>query len=114
MFYAARAALESIGIKIKTDLSVHGITFDAFVCYFYLTGKIEKKVIEDFRDAEIEATELLGKEKAKLLVEDYFHEKEKRGRFTYETGEIALQNKAQTSSNRARLFNEQIRRLIGK
>ena len=56
----------------------------------------------------------MGKEKAKTLVEDYFSEREKRSRFTYEMGEIAMPNKAQTSLDRARRFNETIRKMIVK
>ncbi|MBU0466611.1 MAG: hypothetical protein KJ600_00590 [Nanoarchaeota archaeon] len=112
MFYMARALLENAGIKIKTELSVHSIVFDALVCYFYLTGKIEKSIIEEFNEAEEEANEILGKEKAKGLIEDYFHEKDKRGKFTYEMGAIVMQNKAQTSLERAKRFNEEIRKII--
>lgn len=64
------------------------------------------------RNAGEEAAELLGKEKSKSLVEDYFNEKGKRSRFTYEMGETAMQNKAQTSLDRARIFNEEIRKMI--
>lgn len=112
MFYMARALLESEGIKIKTDLSIHAITFDALVYYFYLTGKLQKKLIEDFANAKEEASEILGKEKAKELIEDYFYEKKKRAIFTYEMGAIAMQNKAQTSLERAKKFNEEIRKII--
>jgi len=52
------------------------------------------------------------RQRAKNLIEDYFNEKFKRGRFTYEMGEIAMKNKAQTSLNRAKKFNEEIRKLI--
>lgn len=112
MFYMARALLESQGIKIKTDLSIHAITFGALVYYFYLTGKLEKKLVEDFADAGEEASEILGKEKAKSLVEDYFYEKQKRATFTYEMGVIAMQNKSQTSLERAKRFNEEIRKML--
>lgn len=114
MFYMARALLESTGVKIKTDYSVHMVTYDALIAYFYATGKIEKEFIEEFQEASIEAEESLGKEKAKALMEEYFSEREKRSRFTYEMGEIAMQNKAQTSLDRARRFNETIRKMIGK
>ena len=50
MFYAARAVLESAGIEIKTEQSVHGITFDAVVYYFYLNGKLEKKFEQEIKD----------------------------------------------------------------
>ncbi len=112
MFYMARALLENDGIKIKTELSIHSVTFDALVYYFYLTGKLQRMLIEDFAEAKQEASEILGKEKAKELIEDYFHEKEKRTMFTYETGVIAMQNKALTSLNRAKRFNEEIRKII--
>ena len=114
MFYMARALLESQGAKIKTDYSVHVITFDALIYYFYSTGKIEKSIIEELQEASAEVTETLGKEKAKSLLDDYYSERDKRSNFTYEMGEIALQNKAQTSLDRAKRFNETLRILLGK
>ena len=77
-----------------------------------LTGKIEKSLIEEFKEAGEEAFETLGKDKAKELIEDYSHEKGKRGRFTYEMGEIAIQNKAETSLKRALRFNEEIKKFL--
>ena len=113
MFYMARALLESEGIKIKQGSeSIHLITFNALVYYFYLTGKIEKNLIEEYKEAGEEVSETLGKDKAKGLIEDYSYEKEKRGRFTYEMGEIAIQNKAETSLKRAIRFSEEIRKII--
>lgn len=112
MFYAARALLENEGIRIKTDMSVHSVTFDALVHYFYLTGKLEKSLVEEFADAEEEAAAILGKEKAKELIEDYFHEKRKRAKFTYELGEIAMLEKAKTSLERTKRFNEEIRKML--
>ena len=114
MFYMVRALLESSGVKIKTDYSIHMVAYDAFITYFYATGKIEKQFIEEFQEASMEAQESLGKEKAKTLMEEYSLEREKRSRFTYEMGEIALQNKAQTSLDRARRFNETLRKMTGK
>lgn len=108
----ARALLENKGIKIKTDLSIHAVVFDALVYYFYLTGKLQKRLIEDFAEAKEETSEMLGKEKAKELIEDYFYEKKKRGLFTYEMGATAMRNKAQTSLERAKRFNEEIRKMI--
>jgi len=112
MFYLARALLESKGINVKTDLSIHSVVFDALVYYFYLTGRIERKFIEEFNEAGLEASEVLGKEKAKALMDSYSNEKEKRGRFTYEMGEVAMKNKAQTSLERAKGFREEIRKMI--
>lgn len=112
MFYMARALLENEGIKIKTEMSIHTVVFDALVYYFYLTGKLQKKLIEDLAEAKEETSEILGKEKAKELIEDYFYEKKKRGLFTYEMGTTAMQNKAQTSLERAKKFSEEIRKII--
>ena len=128
MFYMARALLESIGVKIKSDESIHFLVFNALIYYFYSTGKLEKHFIEDFEDAQEESSEILGKEKvnssgiskfpsqaqekAKEMISDYSSEKEKRAKFTYETGEIAMKNKAETSLNRAKKFNEEVRKIL--
>ena len=112
MFYMARALLENEGIKINADLSVHSITFDAIINFFYLNGKLQKRLIEDFAEAKEDANELLGKQKADQLVEDYFWEKEKRGILTYNTKEVVIKAKAETSLGRARRFNQEIRKII--
>lgn len=112
MFYMARALLESDGIKIKSEASVHSATLAAFIHYFFLTGKLEKKLVEDLADAEEEAFILLGKGRASGLIEDYMREKKKRGIFTYEIGAVAMQNKAETSLSRAKQFCEEIRKAL--
>jgi len=112
MFYMARALLENEGIKIKSDLSIHSVTFDAVINFFYLNGKLQKKLIEDFAEAKEEASELLGKQKADALIEDYFFEKWKRSSFTYNTKEIVIKAKAKTSIERAKKFNEEIKKII--
>jgi len=112
MFYMARALLEKEGIKIKSDLSVHAITFDAVIVFFYINGKLQKKLIEDFADAKDEAGELLGKQKADQLIEDYFWEKGKRATFTYNTKEIVIKAKAATSIERAKRFNQEIKKIL--
>ena len=115
MFYMVRGLLESSGIKIKSDSatqSIHQIVFQSLVYFFYMNKRLEKKLIEDFHEAILESGEILGKEKAKKLVEDYKSEKDKRGIFTYELGQIAMQNKAKTSLERAKLFNQEIRKII--
>ncbi|MFH1456016.1 MAG: hypothetical protein ABIF40_03635 [archaeon] len=112
MFYMARALLENEGIKIKSDLSVHAITFDVIISFFYLNGKLQKRIIEDFAEAKEEANELLGKQKADQLIEDYFWEKGKRAIFTYNTKEIVIKTKAKTSIERAKRFNQEINKII--
>jgi uncharacterized protein (UPF0332 family) len=112
MFYMARALIEDEGIKIHTDLSIHMVTFDVLVHFFYQNGKLQKKIIEDYFDAKAEVDELLGKQKADELIADYFSEKKKRSTFTYETGVFAIQSKAKTSLDRAKKFNQELIRLI--
>lgn len=104
MFYMARALLEKEGIKIKTDLSVHAVTFDALVSFFYLNGRLQKALLDDFAEAKEDAAELLGKQKADELIEEYFYERKKRGAFTYEMGEALVKSKAKTSLERAQKF----------
>jgi uncharacterized protein (UPF0332 family) len=112
MFYMVRALLENEGIKLKAELSIHSLTFDALINYFYLSGKLQKRLFEQYIEAKEEATELLGKQKADELVEEYFYEKRKRGNLTYETEEFAIQSKAKTSLDRATKFNTEIRKII--
>lgn len=112
MFYMARALLENEGIKIKTDLSIHTVTFDALVSYFYLTGKLQKELLDDFAEAKGDASELLGKQKADELIEEYFFEKRKRGTFTYEMGETLVKSKAKTSLERAQKFMREIKKIL--
>ena len=114
MFYMARALLEDAGIKIKSDLSVHAVTFDALVYYFYLTGRLQKEFLEDFIDAKKDAADILGKQKADTLIEEYFFEKRKRGEFTYDMGSVVVEAKAKTSLERAQRFRRELKRLIGK
>ncbi|PIN68592.1 hypothetical protein COV93_08900 [Candidatus Woesearchaeota archaeon CG11_big_fil_rev_8_21_14_0_20_43_8] len=112
MFYMARALLENSGIRLRRDLSIHSLAFDAIVHFFYMTGKFERQLIEDFIEAKEESAEILGKETADELVHDYFFEKNKRGRLTYETGELAMLNKARTSLERAEKFSQRLKGLV--
>ncbi len=114
MFYMARALLENEGIKIKTDLSIHSVTFDAIVHYFYLTGKLQKELLDEFAEAKGDAAELLGKQKADELIEGYFLEKKKRGEFTYDMGIVLVRSKAKTSLERAQKFKREIQKIINK
>lgn len=112
IFYIARALLEKAGIKIKSELSIHLLTFDALVYFFYLTGKLQKGIIEAYAEAKYETDDLLGKEKADDLIASYYYERKKRSQFTYETGELAMQSKARTSLERADQFNKEIKKVI--
>lgn len=114
MFYMARALLESSGIKIKSDISIHSVTFDAVIYYFYLTEKLHKKFLEDFIEAKEDAAEILGKQKADELMEEYFFEKKKRGTFTYDMGSVLVKSKAKTSFERAKRFRRELKKMIYK
>ena len=112
MFYLARALLESEGIKIKSDLSVHARTFDALVYFFYLNGRLQKRLIEYLAEAEEEAADLLGLQKAKELINEYFFERDKRATFTYDTSSVLIKTKAKTSLERANRFQQEIMTII--
>lgn len=112
MFYIIRALLENSGIEFKSDLSIHALTFDALIYYFYKTKKLQKSLIKLFIEAQEEAAEILGKETADELISNYFYEKRKRAKLTYETGELAMQNKAKTSVKRAEQFNREIKKIL--
>jgi hypothetical protein len=84
------------------------------IYYFYLTGKLQKGFLEDFIEAKEDAAEILGKQKADELMEDYFFEKKKRGTFTYEMGKVLIRTKAKTSLQRAQRFRREIKKLIWK
>jgi len=114
MFYMARALLESVGVKVKKEESIHFVVFNALIYYFYSTGKLQRHFIEDLKNAQEDSSELLGKEKAKKILDEYSIEKEKRVRFTYELGETAMRGKAETSLTRAKKFNEEIRKIVGR
>jgi hypothetical protein len=79
-----------------------------------LTGKLQKSLIENYAEATDEVTELLGQERANRLIQDYFNERDKRTKFTYEMGEMVIQNKAKTSLERAKNFNKELRKTIEK
>lgn len=112
MFYMARALLESEGIKITSDLSIHARTFDALVYFFYLNGRLQKRIVEYLAEAEEEASNLLGMQKANDLIKEYFFEKDKRTSFTYDTSAVIIRTKAKTSVDRAIKFNEEIRKIL--
>lgn len=114
MFYLARALLEASGIKIKADISIHAATFDAVIYYFYLTGTLQKEFLEDFIEAKNDAAEILGKQKADELMEDYLFEKKKRGAFTYDMGTVLVQSKAKTSLERAQKFRRELKKILEK
>lgn len=112
MFYLARALIEKNKLKLNTEQSIHALTFDVLVYFFFLTGRLKRILIDDLEYAKDEATQLLGQKKAEELINSYMSEKSKRAEFTYETGKRAMEAKAKTSLERAKRFNQEIRKII--
>lgn len=114
MFNMVRALLENEGIKIKTEHSIHAVTFDALVYFFYLSKKLEARLIESFANAREESAEIFGQRRAAEMVQDLFHEKNKRATFTYKMGSEIVKAKAKTSLDRSTKFYDDVRSLIIK
>ena len=116
MFYMAGALLAKIGVKVKSSIGIHSKTFQAFVYYFYLSNKIAKQYVEEFKEAQEESQELLGlmQKKAKELMVKYDFEMDKRAKFTYNIGLKAKEDKAKTSLNRAIEFYNECLRIMDK
>ena len=120
MFYMAGALLAKEGIKVRSAIGVHKKTFESLVYYVYLTKKLPKYFLEIFEEAQQESQELLGKdeilssmqEKTLELMQKYNFELGKRSKFTYQIGEKAKQNKANTSLNRAIEFHNELLQVI--
>ena len=114
MFYTVRALLEGIGIRLGKNVNTHLLAFDALIYFFYQTKKLEKELCEQFAEAHDQSFELLGKQAAEELVQDYLSEKNKRATFTYEEGIKPMLSKAKTSYARALKFNADLRMIISK
>ena len=120
MFYMANASLAHLGIKIRSEIGIHKLTYDSFVYYYYLTNKISKLYIEQFHEALEDSSELLGKEeivskakeKATNLILQLESERIKRKTFTYEFERAKIESKANTSLDRAGNFYKEIMKLI--
>ena len=107
-----RALLEKEGIKIKTEQSIHAVAFDALVYFFYLTKKLEKRLIESFARAREESAEIQGQQRAAEMIQDLLYEKRKRSTFTYEMGSELVEAKTKTSLDRATKFHDELRELV--
>jgi uncharacterized protein (UPF0332 family) len=109
MFYSATALLAYFGQRIKTSVGVHKLTYHALVYYFHvLDKKIQKYLLQSYEDLYEDAEELLQttEQKAIELLENFKFEQAKRTTFTYDLGVYAQENKALTSSKRARYHFE--------
>ena len=108
----ARALLEKEGIKIKTESSIHAITYDALVYFFYLNKKLEKRLIESFIIAKEESFEIMEEQRASEMIQDFLYEKRKRSTFTYKMGSELVKSKAKTSLDRATNFYNDLKELV--
>jgi len=115
MFYAATALLAKYNHRIKIEQGKHALTYHALIYYFLdLDKKLTKHIVEQYKQAEIEASELLqiAEQKAREKVEMIKLELNKRRDFTYEMGKIAEKDKANTSINRAQEFLTLVKEMI--
>jgi uncharacterized protein (UPF0332 family) len=107
MFYTATALLAFHGHKIKSEQGIHALTYNALIYYFLDNDKkLEKHILEKYRQVEKEAAELLqlAQEEARGQIERVKYEMEKRRIFTYYMGVSAEKSKAHTSFQRAKEF----------
>jgi len=115
MFYSATALLAKYNHRLKVDQGSHPLTYHALIYYFLDNDKkLTKHILEQYKQAEEEASELLqtAEQKAREQVEQLKFELSKRREFTYEMGKIAEKGKAQTSINRAKEFLALVKELI--
>ena len=111
MYYAALALLAKHRIKTGDKL-VHKVVADTLIAKF-LPNQQLAKLIESYDESRETALELVGaEEKAFGLVESFDQERRKRHRLQYELGEVAKQNLAKTSLERASAFIAEIRNII--
>lgn len=122
MFYAVSYVLLNQGIKVGAKM-VHKVTADCLINFLYLSGKIEKSLLDDFNQTKDEAMELMQnlseeeikmqiRQKAIELVKNFDFEMSKRGRFQYNMNESLKEQYAKTSLERARGFLLEMKKLI--
>src|SRR3989344_5739129 len=104
IFNCAKAIL--IYNSVKTDLpSVHQRTLQAFDKFLVQTGKLDKELLRIYEDVAY---------KADFLLDIFFLEKEKRGRFTYQELPEANLQPAKESIKNAEIFFKSINNILMK
>ncbi len=104
IFYSARAALLSVGIKISAPF-IHNKAYEKFKKAFVDSGKLDKHILEAYETVLTRAEDLLQ------IMKD---EKSKRGRFTYKTFPQANKDPADDSISNATLFVSHIKNMLTK
>ncbi|MDD5651108.1 MAG: hypothetical protein PHF86_11945 [Candidatus Nanoarchaeia archaeon] len=102
IFYSAKAALLSKGIKISAPF-IHNKAYDKFKKTFVDSGKLDIHILEVYETALVRAEDLLQ------IMKD---EKIKRGKFTYKTLPQANKDPAEESINNATLFVSHIKNML--
>lgn len=102
IFYSARAALLSVGIKISAPF-IHNKAYDNFKKEFVDNGKLDKHILDAYETMLVRAEDLLH-----IMKE----EKSKRGKFTYKTFPQANKDPAEDSITNANLFFTHIKGLL--
>lgn len=104
IFYSARAALLSVGIKISAPF-IHNKAYEQFKKVFVDSGKLDKHILEAYEKVLIKAEDL------PQIMKD---EKTKRGRFTYKTFPQANKDPAEDSISNSILFISHIKNMLQK
>jgi uncharacterized protein (UPF0332 family) len=102
IFYSARAALLSVGIKISAPF-IHNKAYDEFKKAFVNSKRLDKHILEAYETVLVRAEDLLQ------IMKD---EKSKRGKFTYKTYSQANKDPAEDSINNAFLFFKHIKEML--
>lgn len=102
IFYAAKAILMNDGIKTNAP-NVHKKTLIAFKKFQVETGKLDIELMRIYDDIFV---------KADILLNIFSIEKDKRGRFTYQTLPQANIEPAKESLDNADLFFKTIRKVL--
>ncbi len=108
MFYLTSAVLYKRGYKAG-DKIVHKITADALIVY--LRESLKNTLLEEYELAREEALEIAGN-KADQIIDSFDLEREKRSIFQYTSTEEIKQAKAKTSFERAKIFANELRKLL--
>ena len=108
MYYIANAVLLKIGYKVGDKIS-HKVTADALIVL--VRDKLKKELIEEYENVKEDALELTSS-KADSLLESLDFEREKRSKFQYQMDEKVKKSKALTSSERAKQFVFELKKLL--
>lgn len=109
MYYMANAVLLKLGYKVSDQIS-HKITSDSLVVY--VRDKLEKKLLEDYEAAKVEAMELNNL--TDELIKSFEFERKKRSSFQYDMNTVIKRSKANTSLERAIKFNFELEKLLNE